>query len=271
MMVYLIIAVVVLLVLYALSVTGRRNHPGFDAFRPFRYAHRGLHGNGIPENSMAAFRLAKESGYGIELDVHLLSDGGLAVIHDSALLRTTGREGVVEDLTVEDLPNYHLEGTREAIPLFSQVLELYHGQAPLIVELKCDGNNYAKLCAAACQMLDRYNGLYCLESFDPRCVHWLKKNRPDLIRGQLTENYFKSPGCKLPWILKAVLSWQMLNFLTMPDFVAYRFRDRKHPSNWFARKLWGLKGVSWTLLSQHEFDAAVEDGCLPIFEGFIPQ
>ena len=257
--------------LYVLSTQGRTGHPGLSALQGWKYAHRGLHDAEKPENSMAAFRAALENGYGIELDIHLMKDGNLAVIHDTSLKRTAGADVKITELTTEDLANYRLGGTEETIPTFSQVLELYNGQAPLIVELKCVGNNYAKLCAAACQMLDRYNGLYCLESFDPRCVHWLKKNRPDLIRGQLTENYFKSPGCKLPWILKAVLSWQMLNFMTMPDFVAYRFRDRKHPSNWFARKLWKLKGVSWTLLSQQDFDAAVEDDCLPIFEGFIPQ
>lgn len=270
-MIYTLITLSLLFVLYCLSTNGRRGQPGFEKFHGFLYAHRGLHGNGVPENSMLAFRKAKDAGYGIELDVHLLKDGDLAVIHDSLLKRTTGHEGIVEDLTVEDLQKYFLEGTLETIPLFSQVLELYKGAAPLIVELKCAGNNYAALCTKACQMLDEYQGLYCLESFDPRCVHWLKKNRPDLIRGQLSENYFKTASCKLPWILKVVLSWQMMNFLVMPDFVAYRFRDRAHPSNWFARKLWKLHGVSWTLKSQQELNEALSDNCLAIFEGFIPQ
>ena len=270
-MIYILIILILLFVLYCLSTIGRRGQPGFEKFRGFFYAHRGLYGNGVPENSMLAFRKARDAGYGIELDVHLLKDGDLAVIHDSLLKRTTGQEGIVEDLTGEDLQKCFLEDTLETIPLFSQVLELYKGAAPLIVELKCEGNNYDALCAKACQMLDAYQGLYCLESFDPRCVHWLKKNRPDLIRGQLSENYFKSSNSKLPWILKAVLSWQMMNFLVMPDFVAYRFRDRKHPSNWFSRKLWKLHGVSWTLKSQKELDEALADHCLPIFEGFIPQ
>ena len=54
------------------------------------YAHRGLHDKevGSPENSLAAFKEAVESGYGAELDVHLLKDGNLAVIHDSSLFRT---------------------------------------------------------------------------------------------------------------------------------------------------------------------------------------
>ena len=84
--------------LYALAVRGRTGHPGLQALKGWRYAHRGLHGNGIPENSMAAFRAALEHGFGIELDVHLLKDGTLAIMHDHDLKRTTGLEGKIEDL-----------------------------------------------------------------------------------------------------------------------------------------------------------------------------
>lgn len=270
-MIYIFFAIILVFALYTLSTIGRKGKSGFEKFQQYLYAHRGLHGPGAPENSMAAFKKAKELGFGIELDIHLLKDGELAVIHDSSLERTTGQNGIVENLTRDDLKSYYLEGTSETIPLFSDVLALYQGTAPLIVELKCVSNNYAALCEKACSMLDAYGGLYCLESFDPRCVHWLKKNRPDLIRGQLSENYFKSPNCKLPWILKVVLSWQMMNFLVMPDFVAYRFRDRKHPSNWFSRKLWKLHGVSWTLQSNRDLQIALNDHCLGIFEGFLPE
>ena len=38
-------------------------------------AHRGLHGPGMPENSMAAFRAAVAQGYGIELDIQPAADG----------------------------------------------------------------------------------------------------------------------------------------------------------------------------------------------------
>ena len=62
----------------------------------------------------------------------------------------------------------------------------------------------------------------------------------------------------------------MLNFFTKPDFVAYRFRDRKTISNTIAQKLWKMQGVTWTLRSKEQFDEAVADGWLPIFEGFEP-
>jgi hypothetical protein len=119
-------------------------------------------------------------------------------------------------------------------------------------------------------MLDGYKGVYCLESFDPRCLLWLKKHRPDLIRGQLTENYFLSKTSPLPWILKFLLTHQMGNFLTKPDFVAYRCSDRYTFSNTIARKLWKLHGVTWTLKDRQDYDNAIEEGWIPIFEGFEP-
>ena len=121
---------------YVLSIKGRTGHPGLKKLQGWNYAHRGLHGEGVPENSMKAFRLAVEQGYGAELDVHLLADGNLAVIHDSKLIRTTGAEGRIEDLTADQLKDYHLEGTEETIPLFSDVLALFEGKAPLIIELR---------------------------------------------------------------------------------------------------------------------------------------
>lgn len=266
----ILIILVMAAVLYALLTMCRKGHKGLDALRGWAYAHRGLHGSGIPENSMAAFRAALDSGYGIELDIHLMKDGKLAVIHDSSLKRTAGAEVKIEDLTEADLPHYTLEGTAETIPLFSQVLELYAGKAPLIIELKAAGNNHAALAKAACELMDSYDGPYCMESFDPRCVAWLTQNRPDVIRGQLSENFVGNPRSPLPLYLKFVLTHQLENFLIRPDFVAYKFADRKNLGNFLARKLWGAQGVTWTLKSQEEYDTAVAEGWLPIFEGFRP-
>lgn len=259
---------ILLAVAYFLAIRGRKGHEGLKNIRGWSYAHRGLHGKGLPENSMGAFRAALENGYGIELDIHLLADGNLAVMHDSTLLRTTGAAGVIEDLTTADLKNYRLEGTDEIIPEFKQVLELFAGKAPLVVELKVHEGNYAAVTEAACKMLDSYNGVYCMESFDPRCLMWLKKNRPDVIRGQLAEDYFASKA-KLPFVLKVVLSNHLGNFLTKPDFVAFRYCDRHSTlSNLFC--MGHMTGVSWTVQTQEEFDAAVKEGWVPIFEGFRP-
>ena len=255
---------------YILANRCRKGHPGMESLRGHSYAHRGLHSPGIPENSMAAFRAALEKGYGIELDVHLLKDGNLAVIHDSKLLRTTGQEGKVEDLTTEDLASYYLEGTQETIPTFRQVLDLYQGKAPLIVELKPEGRNHAALAKAACDLLADYTGPYCIESFDPRCIHWLRKNQPEIIRGQLTENFFRSTT-KLPWHLAFLMTHNLMNVWTRPDFVAYKFADRKcTPTNWLWKTFFRVQAVTWTLRTKEDFDIACKEGWLPIFEYFIP-
>lgn len=264
-----IIILIVLFLLYLFSLRGRTSHPGRKALQGYSYAHRGLHDSQKPENSLAAFRAAVEHGYGIELDVHLLKDGSLAVIHDSLLKRTTGAEGSVEDLTQGELIQYHLNGTQETIPAFQEVLDLCQGKIPLIVELKAVGSNYAQLSETVCRTLDNYTGVYCIESFDPRCVWWLRKHRPDIIRGQLAENFLteKSP---VPWVLRFAMTKQLLNFLTRPDFVAYKYADRKRLGNFLVRKVWGVQGVSWTLKTKEAFDTAVKEGWLPIFENFIP-
>ena len=266
---FLIILLILICVLYILANRCRKGHPGMEDLRGWKYAHRGLHGPGRPENSMAAFRASLEKGYGIEFDLHLLKDGNLAVIHDSTLKRTTGAEGRIEDLTTAELKNYRLEGTEEWIPTFRELLDLYAGKAPLIVELKPVDGNHAALCRAACDMLETYPGAYCVESFDPRCIRWLKENRPNVIRGQLSENFVKSDP-NMPLYLRFVLTHQLMNFMTLPDFVAYKYADRISASPCICRRFWKAQGVSWTLKTQEEFDTAVKENWLPIFEGFEP-
>ncbi len=254
--------------LYALK--GRTGHPGLKDLQGWGYAHRGLHKEGIPENSMAAFRAALDKGYGIELDIHLMADGNLAVIHDASLKRTAGADVQIEDLTAEDLENYRLEGTGEKIPLFKDVMALYEGKAPMIVELKPVNGNHAALAEAACEILKDYQGVYCIESFDPRCIQWLRKNCPQIIRGQLTENFWAHDD-KLSPAIRFVLTHNLLNFTTCPDFVAYKFADRKDSfTTALCRVAWDIQGVSWTIRSQEDYDVAVQEGWLPIFEGFEP-
>ena len=255
--------------LYVLSTQGRTGHPGLDNLKGWKYAHRGLHDENLPENSMGAFRAALEHGYGIELDIHLMKDGQLAVIHDCSLKRTAGADVKITDLTAADLENYRLGDTDEKIPLFCEVLELFAGKAPLIIELKSD-SNAAELVAATVKAMEGYEGAYCMESFDPRCVHELKKQAPQIIRGQLTMDYFKEEKSPLPKVLKWVLTQHAENFFTLPDFVACRYSDRNTLGSRMARKFWGVQGVAWTLRSQEEFDTAVSEGWLPIFENFIP-
>ena len=181
---------------WALATEGRRDHPKWGVFRSVQDAHRGLHNRelGIPENSMAAFRKARELGYGVELDVHLTKDGQLAVIHDKSLKRTAGVDAEVSDLTMEELKRCRLEGTQETIPALEEAARLFQGGPPLLVELKADYFDVRELVKKAVAVLDRCQVDYCIESFHPGVIFWLKRHRPDICRGQLSQNFWRPPG-----------------------------------------------------------------------------
>ena len=242
--------------------------------KKMRYAHRGLHGSEndgtvIPENSMKAFERAAEYGFGAELDVHFTKDRKLVVIHDSDLKRMTGREGIVEDIDSAELQEYRLAGTSEKIPYFEDVAALFAGsQLPLVVEIKTQGKNYDELTEAAVSCLDRYDIDYCMESFDPHVLLWLKKNRPEIIRGQLSMDYSGSSatGKALGFLLTNL----MFNFLTRPDFIAYEFGARKGAAAFLCCHIFHAREFNWTVHSMRDMLTAESEGHSVIFEGFMP-
>jgi glycerophosphoryl diester phosphodiesterase len=72
---------------------------------PTAFAHRGASSR-APENTLEAFRLAAESGAGgLELDIHMTSDGRIVVLHDDSVNRTTDGEGFVRDMTLHEVRN----------------------------------------------------------------------------------------------------------------------------------------------------------------------
>ena len=258
---------------YALLIKPRRNHPGWDALSGVRYAHRGLHDKslGVPENSLAAFRRAVEHGFGAELDVHLMADGELAVIHDSSLMRVCGKPVYIEDLTAADLPDCALQGTEETVPLLRDVLPLFEGRTPLIIELKVERGNANALTDAAMALLEGWNGTYCVESFHPAVLLRLKKKYPGVIRGQLSENFLKDreiASLSLP--VRIVLTNLLTTAVTGPDFIAYKWQDRGNPTLRLMKKVYGVHEAAWTVKDRETMEAMDRDGAVSIFEGFIP-
>ena len=67
-----------------------------------------------------------------------------------------------------------------------------------------------------------------------------------------------------------MLAFHGSNLLTRPDFIAYKYADRHTFGTNICRKLWKVQGVSWTLRTKEEYDTAVSEGWIPIFENFIP-
>lgn len=231
-------------------------------------AHRGLHNADRPENSLSAFRAAFERGYGAELDVHLTADGRLAVLHDRSLLRTVGTDADVTALTADELRAFSLRGSDEPIPFLEEVLALADGRVPLLIELKADGGNHAALCEVVCHCLQAYPGEVALESFDPRCLWWLRRHQPQIRRGQLSQNFHR---CKdVHPLLRPLLTGMIANLLTRPHFIAYRHDHRRSLPCRICRRVWHMPTALWTLTGEDTFADCTGEHAIPIFEGFEP-
>lgn len=256
--------------LWALLIRANKAPKGFYGLDGWHYAHRGLHNSAreVPENSKKAFQLAVRYGYGAELDVQLSKDKRLVVMHDETLKRTAGLDMRVGDATTEILRRLRLEGTEQEVPYLEEVLPMFEGKAPLVIEIKPCGGDYARLTYRVCKLLDQYPGLQlCIESFDPRVIFWLRKNRPEIVRGQLSTNFMKDRH-GLKWIEAFLLTNLLLNGFTQPDFIAYRFEDRNNLSLQLCRLLWRPQEFFWTVRSQEDADAAAKRKAAIIFEGF---
>ena len=140
-------------------------------------AHRGLHNKEFTENGMKAFQNAIDHGVAFEFDIHLTRDGELVVCHDENLKRTTGKEGIIEDLTLKEIKeNYRLLDGGE-IPTLQEVFDLNQEKVPMVIELKVFEKNYKVLAKKAKEAFknikDKRNAM--IISFDPRSLWPLKK------------------------------------------------------------------------------------------------
>ena len=243
------------------------NRPDISVLENIHYAHRGLYDNrtSAPENSMEAFRLAVEAGYGIEMDIQLTKDNIPVVFHDKTLKRMCGKEGYVWDYTLEELQKNTLADSTQTIPTFEEVLELIDGKVPLIIEYKMDRPTI-KVCELGNQLLTNYKGVYCIESFHPKAVRWYRKNRPEIVRGQLSMDFSKDEKYNAPYFV--VMTYLLSNFTTRPDFIAYNYKDEHIISRRICKKLGGLS-VAYTLKNQEAYETVKDKFDLFIFDSFI--
>jgi glycerophosphoryl diester phosphodiesterase len=108
--------------------------------------HRGTgptrEGHTFPENSISSFLAAIDQGAdGIELDVEITRDGGLVVMHDDTVDRTTDCTGCVSEMTFEEVRACRLldgdgNPTDEHPPTLAEVYSAIGANTLVNVELK---------------------------------------------------------------------------------------------------------------------------------------
>ena len=265
-MIYVLIALCALIFVYLFLIFPSPKKKG-DLFKkqPL-YAHRGLFGGDIPENSMTAFEKAAEAGYGIELDVHVTADGVCVVHHDDSLARMCGVEKSIEKSDYADIKDAKLpDGS--TLPLFTEVLSLVGGRVPLIVELKCEKTD-VRVADAAAEILKNYGGEYCIESFDPVVVARYKKKKLGVMCGQLAgRTYAKGDKIKRR-VIKFAAENLLFNVISRPDFVAYEYKHR-HNLSFVIDRLFGAETAYWTITNEKARDDGLKRRAAVIFQDFI--
>ncbi len=147
----------------------------FDAYLEKAYlgvAHRGLHNDEFTENGLKAFKNAIDRDLTFELDIHLTKDNELIVCHDSDLLRTTGKSGIIEDLTLKEIKDNYRLLDGEEVPTFQEVLDLNQEKEIIVTELKTYKNNWKALAKKAKEVLKQVKDpkKIIMISFDPRAL-----------------------------------------------------------------------------------------------------
>lgn len=265
-MIFLMI-LMIFIILYIFAIAPETSCKGrMNAYRGTMFAHRGYHCKelGIPENSMSSFRAAITHSYGIELDIHLTSDGKLVVFHDDTLNRMCGISGTPESMPASELTACRLLGTKENIPLFEDVLTLVNGQVPLLIEFKMPDTS-VKICEKAYELLRSYHGPYLVQSFNTRCLRWFRVNAPDVLRGQLSSRLTRTNPDN-PWILRYLVEHLLVNSLGRPDFISYKLSDLPTVSTSLIRGLFGTPFAVWTLRTREALKTGTLHYEIQIFE-----
>lgn len=227
------------------------------------YAHRGLHDESHPENSIIAFNRACENGVGIELDVQLSKDKEVMVFHDYTLERMTGVKNKLDHLDAIELTNLSLKNSSQTIPTLKQVLNLVHGKVPLLIELKGE-NLDSSLCPKVAELLKDYKGAYCIESFNPFLIKSMRKYLPNAYYGQLYTNVCRDK--KKYTLLNILLTGMAFNFISNPNFIAYNELDRDSVFVKITTKFYKAKKFVWTVKNKNDIDSAKLYGENAIFE-----
>ncbi|NUN09254.1 MAG: glycerophosphodiester phosphodiesterase [Ignavibacteriaceae bacterium] len=229
-------------------------------------AHRGLHnGEGIPENSLAAFQKAIENDYPIELDVQLLRDGTPVVFHDKNLSRLCGKDGLIRAQDSLSVKDYSLCDTSEKIPLLGEVLELVGGKVPILVELKnFSWPGEAEKRTAA--MLNGYRGEFAVQSFNPFSVRWFRINEPSFCIGQLATAIDYHDVDKLRLF---ALRYLIVTLLSIPDFIGYDINCIPNLPTRIVKSL-GVPLLAWTVRSREQYERGKRFCDNIIFEGLYP-
>ena len=179
-------------------------------------AHRGLHNDLIPENTIHAIDSAFKNNFNCEIDVRLTKDNKVIVFHDDSLLRLCGIDRFVNDLTYEEIKNYEISKSSETIPLLTDVLKIIPNNKILLIELK-NMNLPGTLEELVLEEIRNYHDRVCLQSFSPFTTTWFKRKTRNIPVGFITSDFQDE---EINVFTKFFLTRKLLVKYIKPDFLS---------------------------------------------------
>jgi len=234
-------------------------------------AHRGWHGPGRPENSLAAARAAVEAGYAIECDVQRAADGEAVVFHDPTLERLTGALGGIGERSAAALADLRLMGTTERVPTLGELLAVIAGRVPLICEIKSGFDGDVRLAERAAAIAEDYVGPLAFKSFDPEIIAHLRACGCPRPLGIVAEADYEDPyfAAMTPAQKRDAAAFGHLA-RTRPDFLSWHVEDLPHATPALFRALGGKPAMVWTVRRPEQWALARAFADQAVFEGEVP-
>lgn len=233
-----------------------------DRARPLVFAHRGLSSE-APENTMAAFRLAKEKGIpGVELDIHLTADGKLVVIHDHSTKRVSPGTGLdVEASNMAQLGEVDIGSWKgaqwkaERPPLLSTLFEELGKDLYFDVEIKSGTSEDRGLEAALVKLLADFkygSERIIVSSFNPIAVKRFKALCPAVPTAII---YCVDKG--VPWYLRHGEG----RYIAGTDILKPKYTQATKIGLAFGRLIGGRPMIPWTIDDPIEAARVLAIGC----------
>lgn len=222
-----------------------------------------------PENTIAAFDSGLALGaQGLELDVHLSSDGVVVVHHDRTLERTTNLAGPIANRTADELARadagYHFRrgpgdaaapfrGQGVGVPTLAAVLARYR-DVPIVVELKVDDPDLARAVVNVVRHAGAIDRV-CLGSFGLRVVREARRLEPGLAtsaaRQEVRWALYRS-RCRWPVTRVGYDGYQVPEWSGRTHVLSRRFVEDAHAA--------GLGVQVWTVDTEADAGRLLEWG-----------
>lgn len=165
---------------------------------------------------------------------------------------------------------YGIRTKVESPEMLKDTLDLIDGQVPVILTVNPEEKNLYRFCEKLFPVLDEYEGVFAIESINPRVLSFFRSQREEYIRGQIVDSAYTSGYSFREQVSDFAIRNLLLNTKTEPDFISCSIRDRKKISLLLCRLIYRIHIVNWIVRDMHEYEQVRTDDQIVVFEDIEP-